>query len=108
MTGFRAWLLQRLSAVYMMTYLLYAFTVLAFVPSPDFEMWRSWFAEPMMGASTAVFFTALLLHTWVGVRNVIMDYVHTASTRLMLLYALASALLTMGWWVLRALLRLIP
>ena len=29
-----------------------------------------------MSLATAVFFVALLAHSWVGVRDVIMDYVH--------------------------------
>ena len=52
-----------------------------------------------MSLATAVFFVALLAHSWVGVRDVIMDYVHPVALRLGLLTVLAFSLTATALWV---------
>jgi len=53
--------------------------------------------------STTVFFAALLAHAWVGVRDVILDYAHPLSFRVMLLASLGLGLAATGVWVMRVL-----
>jgi succinate dehydrogenase / fumarate reductase membrane anchor subunit len=45
----------------------------------------------------------VLLHAWVGVRDVLIDYVHAAWLRLMFMAGTALLLLGSLLWVLRAL-----
>ena len=49
----------------------------------------------------SVFGAALLAHAWVGLRDVILDYVRPAALRLSLLGLLALALATLGVWFIR-------
>lgn len=99
--GLKAWLIQRLSAVYMVLYFLYfGFHMLTSPPRAYLE-WKSFIAAPAMSVATLLLFGLLLLHAWVGMRDVVMDYVHSYTTRLAVLVVIAVVLLSMGVWVLQ-------
>ena len=101
--GLRAWLWQRLSSVYMLLYLVYLGVHLSLNPAPSYSEWHGWMAEPPVALATALFFGALLMHAWVGLRDVIIDYVGALSLRLTLLALTGLVLVGSGLWVLRAL-----
>ena len=102
--GLRAWLLQRFTAIYLGAYLLF---LLAFIlmrdTSMDFSAWRTLMASPLVGVATALFALALLLHAWVGVRDVLIDYIQAVWLRLLLMVVTALMLLGSLLWVIRAL-----
>jgi succinate dehydrogenase / fumarate reductase membrane anchor subunit len=50
-----------------------------------------------------MFAIAVLLHSWVGVRDVLIDYVHPVWLRLLCMAATALVLLGSLLWVVRAL-----
>ena len=106
LTGLRAWLMQRLTAVYLAGFTLFLLAHFAWDAPVSFDAWRNWLLSPVVRVATALFFVALLLHAWVGVRDVILDYVHPLAVRLSLLAALASGLLATGVWMLGVLLGL--
>jgi succinate dehydrogenase / fumarate reductase, membrane anchor subunit len=101
--GLRAWLLQRFTAIYLGLYLIVVLVYIASRAPFGYEQWRSLLAQPMMSIGTALFALATLLHAWVGVRDVLMDYVHAVWLRLMLMAASALMLLGSLLWVLRSL-----
>jgi succinate dehydrogenase / fumarate reductase, membrane anchor subunit len=106
-SGLRAWLLQRLTALVMLTLLTLlscALLVLAIDPPRTHAHWRALMHRPEVGLATGVFFAALLLHAWVGVRDVVMDYAHQPWLRVASLTALLVAEAAMAWWLLRVLL----
>jgi succinate dehydrogenase / fumarate reductase membrane anchor subunit len=59
-----------------------------------------------VSVATGVFFCALLAHAWVGVRDVIMDYVRPVAARAPALVVLAAGLIVMAAWVAQILLRI--
>ena len=93
--GLRAWLLQR--------FLLWVLSYNAVRDSWSYSEWRSWLGGPGMGISTALFALALLLHVWVGVRDVLIDYIHAVWLRLLLMAVTALVLLASLMWIVRAL-----
>ncbi|VAW75950.1 Succinate dehydrogenase hydrophobic membrane anchor protein [hydrothermal vent metagenome] len=101
--GLRAWLLQRFTAIYLAVYLLVVPLVFVSRDAWDFTVWRSWMGGPLMGVATALFSLAVLLHVWVGVRDVLIDYIHLAWLRLMFMAATALMLSASLLWTLRAL-----
>lgn len=103
-SGLRAWLLQRLSALVLLGYLVVALVVLAAEAPGSHAQWRALMQSPAVALATLVAFAALLLHAWVGARDVLLDYVHPLALRLALLVAVAAMLLASGAWVVRALL----
>ena len=105
--GSRAWLMQRISAVYLLVYIvIFGLTLLLDSPT-SYSAWREWMGLPFIAVATSGFFVMLLMHAWVGLRDVIMDYVHPPVMRFILLTSVALGLFAMGLWVLRILM-LIP
>jgi succinate dehydrogenase / fumarate reductase membrane anchor subunit len=102
-SGFRAWLIQRISAIYLAVYFIYLFFHFAFAAPGSHEQWQAWLAAPVVSVTLALFFLALLLHAWIGVRDVVIDYVHPLAIRLTVLTGVALLLIGCGFWVLRSL-----
>jgi len=101
--GLRSWLLQRLTALYLVVFLV----MFAFVWGGEpitFETWRAWAAHPAANIALLLFVFSLLVHAWVGGRDVVIDYVKSASARYVLLIVFALGLSIMGLWSLRILL----
>lgn len=102
--GLRTWLIQRLSAVYMLLFVVFfAIYFIANIPNSFLE-WRVMMANNFIAITTTLFFLSLLTHAWVGMRDVIMDYVHIDSLRLTLLTGVGFALLAAAIWVMKVLL----
>ena len=102
--GLRPWVLQRLTAVYMLCYILFLLAHFLSDPPLSHAAWRNWVLDPVISIATAVFLGSLLLHMWVGVRDVILDYIHPIGLRIAALSLLGFGLLTMAIWVVRFLL----
>ena len=105
--GMRAWLLQRLTAVYIAVYAL-SLIVWIVVNAPiNFTIWSAVFSNPIILIATVIFYLSLFVHAWVGVRDVLVDYAKPSSVRLMLLTALALSLLVMMTWLLLIVINLV-
>ena len=102
-TGLRAWLLQRLSAVAMLLFLVYVLLHFLVAAPHSYLQWNAWVRTPAVAIAASVFFGALLLHAWVGLRDVVMDYVKPLAGRIAVLAAIALVLLAFALWVLRIL-----
>jgi succinate dehydrogenase / fumarate reductase membrane anchor subunit len=104
LTGLRAWLLQRFTAVYMAVYSLFLLAHFATDAPLSYESWRAWVTRAEVSVATFVFFTALLLHAWIGIRDVVLDYVQPTAVRVPVLAITGFGLLAMEAWVARILL----
>lgn len=101
--GLRAWLLQRFTAVYLGVYVVSVLGVFFSGDHWNYAEWRHWISQPVMGIATVMFLLAVLLHVWVGVRDVLIDYIHIAWLRLVFMAGTAFVLLVSLLWILRAL-----
>jgi succinate dehydrogenase / fumarate reductase membrane anchor subunit len=82
--GLRDWLGQRITAIALVLYTLYlAFAVLA-APTLTYEGWYRLFLSPFMRVATLLAMLALIYHAWVGLRDVLMDYIPKTWMRLSL------------------------
>ncbi len=74
--GLTIWLVQRAGSVVMAVYLplfaLYAWLA----GGQGFYAWRDLFAPLPAKLATLLFFAALLSHAWIGMREIVIDYVH--------------------------------
>jgi len=104
-SGLRAWLVQRFTAVWMLFFLVYVLLHFALHPAPSFAEWRAWIASPFVQFAAVLFFLSLFLHAWVGLRDVMIDYVRPLALRLALLGALGLALAGLALWVVQVLMR---
>lgn len=96
--GFKAWLLQRVSAVYMGLFTLYLFVQLIGFPPASYLQWKAWFLSTPMLIGFLLFVLFILIHTWIGIRDVLIDYIHPTGLRLTLLSLLGIFLLACGFW----------
>jgi succinate dehydrogenase / fumarate reductase membrane anchor subunit len=60
-------------------------------------------SNPAVNVITSVFVVVLLAHAWVGVRDVVMDYVHPVALRVLVLSLLVLYFTGLGVWVARIL-----
>lgn len=103
LSGLAAWTVQRVSSVFMLGLLLLLLAHFLVDPPHSYAAWRDWILSPAVSIGASVFFAALLAHAWVGLRDVILDYVGPVSVRLLMLATLALALAGLGAWVIRIL-----
>lgn len=98
-TGTGTWLVQRASAVGLALALpgLCAY-VLAALPA-DFAAWRALFAPPALRALLLLTAVVLALHAWVGMRDLLMDYVHATALRLAIYLAVIAILAGSVTWL---------
>ena len=82
--GLRDWLAQRITAIVMAAYFV-GFVCVWFSRKPyTYEAWRGLFAQGWVRVATLVFAASLAWHAWVGVRDILMDYIKPAGMRLAL------------------------
>ena len=98
--GMRAWLLQRLTAVYIAVYSLSLIIWVILNVPVSFNSWYVLFSNPIILISTVIFYFSLFVHAWVGVRDILVDYAKPSSVRFVLLTALALFLTGMTTWLL--------
>ena len=98
--GLRDWLAQRITAVIMAVYTVILLVVLLGAVPITYPVWRDLFAQGWMRVATLLFAASLAWHAWVGVRDILMDYVKPVGVRLSLqvivLVVLAGYL---GWTI---------
>ena len=99
MRGFSAWLLQRLSAVYMAVFITVAI-IWSLTTPLDYQIWKAALQNLWVKLAVLLFGLSLLLHAWIGVRDVILDYIHPAGLKVFKLSLLALFLLANGFWLL--------
>lgn len=97
--GLNLWLLQRASAVYM-TLFMPVFLVLAWRAGPlDFAAWQGLFAPLAMKVACLLGVIAILVHAWIGLREILIDYVHYLVPRLTLYFLFGTLYLACLVWV---------
>lgn len=104
--GVRDFLLLRLSALVLAAYVLFLFAYLLCSPQLDYTSWRALFAALPMQLFTLLALAALLLHGWIGLWQVITDYIKPAALRaaaLALVSVTVISYLAFGLLVLRGL-----
>ncbi len=98
--GLRDWLAQRITAVVIAVYAVIMLVVLLTGYPLNYGVWRDLFASGWMRVATLLFGISLGWHMWVGVRDILMDYVKPAGLRLALqVLALLMIAGYLGWMV---------
>ncbi len=97
--GLRDWLAQRFSAVIMLMYTVLLIGYWATQQALNYDTWHALFSPAWMRYFTLLFALSLYLHAWVGVRDILMDYVHATWIRLPLQVATIVALLLYTMWI---------
>jgi succinate dehydrogenase / fumarate reductase, membrane anchor subunit len=104
--GLRDWLSQRVTAAVMA---LFTFALIVQVLLPGemgYDKWAGIFSRQWMKVLTFVVIVSLIVHVWVGVRDVLMDYVKPVGMRLALQVATIVWLVGCAGWATQVLWRL--
>jgi succinate dehydrogenase / fumarate reductase membrane anchor subunit len=96
--GLRDWLIQRITALLMALYCVALAGYLLLQPYPGYDSWTALFSSQAVRAFTLLFLIGLFYHAWVGVRDIVMDYVKPASVRLVIHVLVILALLLYMIW----------
>ncbi len=82
--GLTDWLIQRLSAVVMALYTILLLAIVLWNGGLDYARWTDLYADRSFKLASFLFMVALLYHAWIGVRDILMDYIKPAGIRLVL------------------------
>ena len=104
--GVRDWLVQRATAVLMALFTIVMIVECLRSGPMSYEKWAGIFAHQWMKVLTFVMIGSILWHAWVGVRDVLMDYVKPLAARLALQVAAIVWLVGCAGWALQVLWRI--
>ncbi|KPD02140.1 succinate dehydrogenase membrane anchor subunit [Moellerella wisconsensis] len=91
-SGIHDWLLIRASAIIIALYVIY---LVGFVAINDitYEVWRGFFASSVTKVFTVLTLLSILVHAWIGLWQVLTDYIKPVALRLVLQFLLVVVLL---------------
>jgi len=101
-SGLKAWLVQRLTAVYLALFLTYLVLHLVLSPPADYAAWAGWVGRPAVSLGFLLCIPLLLVHAWVGIRDVLMDYVKPLWARIGAMAFFGLTFIASGLWALQA------
>ena len=101
--GLKDWLAQRVTALIMAVYVIALVGILLICPPQGQEEWRSLFGNQTMRIATFVFFLSLFWHAWLGMRDILMDYIKPTGVRLALEIAVVLILVGYAVWAVQIL-----
>lgn len=101
--GLRDWLMQRITAVLMVVYLLFIAGWAVLYRERGYDAWAALFSSNVVRSATLLFLLAVFGHAWVGVRDIVMDYVKSAGARLFIYVLVIVALLLYTIWAVQIL-----
>mgnify|MGYP005846989643 CR=1 FL=1 len=96
--GLVSWLLQRGTAIYLGGFVVYVVARLAISPIRDHAAWQAWFASGGVRLAWALAIGSLLVHAWIGMRSVYLDYLHALWLRFTVSFLTALGLIAAGLW----------
>lgn len=96
--GLRDWLAQRVTAAVMAVYAVVVVTHLLLQPSFGYDTWAELFSGNVMRTFSLLFLLSMFYHAWIGVRDIVMDYVKPASIRLLIHVLVILALVLYTIW----------
>ena len=102
--GLLPWIWQRVSAVYLALFLIYIVVSVMTLERFDYQHWFTWVVHPVNSIFIYIGFLMLFTHAWVGIKDVIMDYIHPIVIRALALMLIGLGLLACLLWLSRVLL----
>ena len=104
--GMRDWLSQRVTATLMALFTLAVIVQVLLPGEMGYDKWAGMFSRQWMKVLTVVVIVSLLIHVWVGMRDIWMDYVKPVTVRLVLQVATIVWLVGCAGWAVQVLWRL--
>jgi len=99
-SGLGEWVVQRLTAVYILFYIVIALVRFTAAPVTTQVDWLSLSSGMLFQITLLLFIFSLLAHVWLGLKSIFLDYIHPWRLRFLLLMCVALLLLAAGLWAL--------
>lgn len=96
--GWREWLAQRVTAVIMAAFAVVIFSYFIFKSDVSYNDWKDLFGSQLFRVLALLFLISVYYHAWIGVRDVLMDYIKPVSLRLSLQVLVILALFAFTIW----------
>ncbi|CUU23347.1 succinate dehydrogenase, hydrophobic membrane anchor protein [Duffyella gerundensis] len=80
--GIHDWLLLRASAILITLYIVYILGFILMADTLTYDIWRGFFASSFTKVFTLLTLLSILVHGWIGMWQVLTDYVKSLSVRL--------------------------
>ncbi len=96
--GLGEWVIQRLTAVYMLLFIVIAFLRLSILPISSQADWLLLSSSLFFQVTFLLFIFSMLAHAWLGLKSVLLDYIHPWRLRFLLLMIVALMFLGTGIW----------
>ena len=103
--GLRDWLVQRVTAIVMAVYTAIVAVPLVAGGPMSYGAWKAFFVQGWVRFATFLFVVSVLLHAWIGIRDIVMDYIKSAALRLTLQVLVILALAGYAGWAVQILWR---
>ena len=104
--GMRDWLAQRVTAALMAVFTIVVLASVLLTRGPiGYDKWAGLFANQGMKMLTFATIVALAYHVWVGMRDVLMDYIKPVGIRLVLQVLVIVYLVGCAGWAIQVLWR---
>jgi succinate dehydrogenase / fumarate reductase membrane anchor subunit len=100
--GLRDWLMQRITGLVIALYVLWLVFMLL-TGSLNLGAWQELSGHTWFKLVTFLMLVSVFLHAWVGMRDIIMDYIRAAAVRLVLEVLVAAALVVYTGWAIQIL-----
>ena len=104
--GLRDWLAQRITSVVMALFTVALIVQILLPGEMGYDKWAAMFSRQWMKVLTFTVVVSLLIHAWVGMRDIWMDYVKSVGVRLTLQAATIVWLVGCAGWAIQVLWRL--
>ncbi len=96
--GVRDWLIQRITAALMALYSVALAAWLLWQPVLDYDTWTGLFSSQWVRSFTLLFLLSVFYHAWIGMRNIVMDYIKQDEARLLIHVMVILILLLYTIW----------
>ena len=90
--GVGNWLVQRFTALVMAVYTVLAGVYVCWSAPASYAEWKALFASGFFRLATMLFLASLVWHAWIGMRDILVDYLHPYGLRLFAQAAVAVVL----------------
>ena len=97
--GMRLWLSQRLTALMMAFYIIALIILLLITQPAGFAAWHAVISPIWFRLATLVFFMCLFMHAWLGVADVLQDYVFNKKLRATMQIGVDALLIAYLFWL---------
>ena len=97
--GMRMWLSQRLTALAMTVYIILLVALLFVFRPAGFAAWHAFIMPVWFRLAMLIFFMCLFMHAWLGVADVLKDYVFNKTLRAYMQIVVDALLIAYLFWL---------